>query len=773
MQGFIDLLVERRVILALLSVLLGAWVGYGITLTTMDPKSDAILPEDDPYVEQVDEVEKDFPPSSSAVFTFIGPEGDIFNRATLGAMEALHERFGEVQSAVAVGSIVNHRLNAVDEDAYGREYLLPPLSSLSDADLDQVRSIALADEDLTKTLLAKTGDMTLASLKYRPGGDGLDERLDIARSILALRDSLREEFPDVEIYALGRDLFELDSYNAAQKDRRNLAPLVAGATTALLWFCLGSFVYSMCAFAVSFLSIALTVGAVGWLGYPFNQISNMGPLVVLTIAMADGIHIISVYLQNLHQGMEKKQAMRESLALNFQPITLATVTTAMGFLSLNYCTSAGIYGFGNVVALGVVWAYIVTLTLLPAMVLAVPVKKVPRPLGINRLMGGIGRLVAERGNLLFWGSLVVIALTLAMLPLNKVDFDRYSFIDKDSDFHKVITAMSEKIGNDQSLVYAIDSGQYYGIAEPEFLLELEKFSNWLEEQPEASFVNSYINLLKTLNKAEHDSDEAFYVLPTDNLQVIDYLVTYQLIQEIEPHMEPIFDPEYDTTRLVVGTSNLSNGELLAFNRKIEAWLADNLNPKYTVRQGSGSVVYARLNQTISEQLLEGFTLSFLLITLTMLIGLRSIRYGLLSIVPNLFPVTIVFGVWGLLVGELSPYILMLFSISIGLVVDDSVHVLSKYIAARRAGKSPEDAVQYSLNRAGSAIAITTAALAMGTIILVFSNTYYYQNVALMLTPIILVALLLDLLFLPPLLVKFDRWLEGRGMSIAGAGGAAA
>ena len=121
--------------------------------------------------------------------------------------------------------------------------------------------------------------------------------------------------------------------------------------------------------------------------------------------------------------------------------------------------------------------------------------------------------------------------------------------------------------------------------------------------------------------------------------------------------------------------------------------------------------------------------------------------------------TIVFGFWGLFVGELSPYILMLFSISIGLVVDDSVHILSKYISARRDGQSPESAVQYSLEKAGPAIMITTVSLALGTLILVFSNTFYFQNVARLLTPIILVALLLDLLFLPPLLIKFDNWLE--------------
>ena len=177
--------------------------------------------------------------------------------------------------------------------------------------------------------------------------------------------------------------------------------------------------------------------------------------------------------------------------------------------------------------------------------------------------------------------------------------------------------------------------------------------------------------------------------------------------------------------------------------------------------GSNTILYSRLNNTISTQLLEGFTVSFILITLTMLVGLRSVRYGLISIAPNLFPPAIVFGVWGLLVGELSPYILMLFSISIGLVVDDSVHVLSKYIAARREGQAPESAVRYSLDKAGSAITITTAALATGTFILVFSNTYYYQNVSLMLTPIIVVALLLDILYLPPLLVKLDNWLDKR------------
>jgi len=769
MQGFIDQLLSKRHTLALLTVILGSVIAYGMLNTSLDSSFASILSEDDPYRKEVDQVREDFPPSTGVLFAFIVDEGTVFNFDALRAMEALTSRYVEVESAVSVGSLLNRRLNAVDADIYERDYLIPDLADLSQSQLKDIENIALNDDDLTKSLLSPEGDMALAIVKYKASKDDQDTRLSIAQSVVDLRDSLRAEYPEVTIYILGGVLFELDSYKAQIKDSKYLFPFVVALSILLLWFCLKSLSFSMCLFVVAFATIGLTVGVVGWAEIPFNQISLMGPLVVIMIAMADGIHIVSIYVQGLHKSLSKLEAMRQSLQVNIQPISLATVTTAMGFLSLNYCSSPGIYGFGNVVALGVCWAYVVTLTLLPTLILLLPTNKVPKPLGVHGFISAVSRLVAKRGTALFWGGVVVIVCTMALLPLNKVDFNRFSFIDKKSDFHHAMQALAEKIGNDQSLVFSINSGQYYGITEPEFLDQVNEFSLWLEDQPEASFVTSYTDLLKNLNKAEHDNDDAWNKLPTDNLQIIDYLVGYQLVQEIEPNLEPIFNPDYSAIRMVIGTSNLTNLKLINFNTKIENWISENMNPGYTVKHGDNSILFARLDRSISIELMQGFTLSFILITITLLIGLKSVRYGLLSIMPNLFPATIVFGFWGLFVGELSPYILMLFSISIGLVVDDSVHILSKYISARRSGDTPESAVQFSLDRAGSAITITTISLALGTIVLVFSNTFYYQNVALLLTPIIVVALLLDLLFLPPLLVRFDNWLERKTLTVAQVG----
>ena len=752
-----DRILAWRHLLALATVVLGGAVTWGAVHTRIESGFDSIVIEGDPIRDEVRQVREDFPPTTAIVFAFLPKSGDVFSLEMLGAMDDLTKRYAEVESAIAVGSLLNQRLNAVDAGRLDRDYLVPELSTLAPGDVAGIREIALADDVLTKTMLSPEGDMALAVIKYRASDDDQATRLRVARSAIALRDSLRAEYPEASIYVLGEALFELEGYEAQIEDTRLLFPLVMAISILVMWFCLRSLSFSLCLYVVALATIGLTVGTVGWAGVAFNQISTMAPLVVVTIAMADGIHIVAIYVQGLHQNLGRIEAMRQSLAANLQPITLTTATTATGFLSLNYCSSPGIYGFGNVVAIGVGWAYVVTLTLLPTLILLLPVRKTPQPLGLRGFIDGVVGLVAQRGEAVFRGGAALIVTTLALLPLNQVDFDRFHFIDESSDFHHVIQALSEKIGNDQSLVYSVNSGAYYGITEPEFLGQVDAFSRWLEDQPEASFVTSYTDLLRVLNKAEHDGDESFDALPEDKLQIIDHLVGYQLIQEIEPNLEPIFNADYSAVRLAIGTSRLSNQQLMQFNERIEGWLATHLDPAYEVKHGDHSLLFARLNHAISVELLSGFTVSFALITLTLVLGLKSVRYGLLSIAPNLFPATIVFGFWGLFVGQLSPYVLMLFSISLGLVVDDSVHVLSKYVSARRGGSTPEFAVRYALETAGSAITITTISLALGTLVLVFSNTFYYQNVAQLLTPIIVVAWLLDLSFLPALLVRLDNW----------------
>lgn len=752
-------LVQHRFKLAVVAVLVTIIGGWGVQFMRFDGTNESLFAEADEYKAEVDQARVDFPSSAPSLVMAFEVDGDIFNLRTLTAIDALTRRYIEIDSAIALSSILTYRVSESDKEILGRSYLFPDLDGITESDLQQIKTIALNDEDLTQGRLTSAGNVTFASISYSVSEDTSEARLAVAESAVVLRDSLRQQYPDIRIYLVGGPMFERESNLAREKDNKVLLPLVVIAGVLLLWFCLGSLLSSIALAVVALMTIIVTVGTHALLDIPLNQISRLGPAVAGIVAFADGIHVLSVYAQKILRGADRETALIESININFRPIALATVTTTMGFLSLNLSSAPAIYGFGNIVAIGVVWAFFFTVFLLPAMILFIPVRNIAKPLGVSGFIEGVLSLVTRREKTLFWGFFGLIIVTLFMLPLNKLDNDPFAFIDEGSDLSAVLEIQQREFENDRGLAFVVRSNEYYGITNRDFLDKVDDIATQLEADPQITWVSSYIDYLKLRNKAANDDDEAYEVIPEDRLTVIDYLVGYQLVAEIDPNLGQIFNKDFSAIYLYAATSGLSDEEILQLANKIEL-LADNYaSEAFQVTHANNTILGARLNQIISTELFTGFSLSLVMITMTMMIGLRSLRYGLLSIAPNVFPITIVFGLWGLLDGNLSPYVLMLLAISIGLVVDDSVHVLSKYKTARDSGKSPMQSIENSISLAGSAITITTLWMSLGVALMGFSSTEIFKNLTSIITPIIVVALFLDLLFLPSLLTRFDIWID--------------
>jgi len=207
--------------------------------------------------------------------------------------------------------------------------------------------------------------------------------------------------------------------------------------------------------------------------------------------------------------------------------------------------------------------------------------------------------------------------------------------------------------------------------------------------------------------------------------------------------------------LFINAIPMSNQEMIDLDLRLTEKFEEDF-PEADLIHGSGLLLFARMDELVTIELLQGYSLSLLLITITLIIGLRSVYFGILSVLPNLLPATIVFGMWALLVGQLDPFVMMLFSISIGLVVDDTVHLLSHYLDDRRKGAAQPDAISHAIKTAGPALSITTLILALGTTILIFASTVYFQQAAKLLVPIVVIALVLDLLYLPTILKRFDK-----------------
>ena len=212
------------------------------------------------------------------------------------------------------------------------------------------------------------------------------------------------------------------------------------------------------------------------------------------------------------------------------------------------------------------------------------------------------------------------------------------------------------------------------------------------------------------------------------------------------------------TRLTVTVENLTSKALIGLVEAGQHWLRDNAPPPMQAYGVGPGVMFSYISSRNVQSMLVGTLLAVGLIALTLILALRSVRFGLLSLLPNLLPGAMAFGLWGLFVGQVNLGLSIVSGMCLGIVVDDTVHFLSKYLRARRERRlGPEEAVRYAFRTVGAALVVTSIVLAAGFSILAQSTFGFNGDMGKMSALIIVFALGADLLFLPPLLI----WIETR------------
>ena len=716
---------SRRDALFWVGVIASLLLATGVFRLGFDSSLDSLLTRSDPYLDELDLLEAEFPQSTEIVFAFLAPEGEsVFTRDRLQAIEALRERYLEIPLAGRHSSLLDYysprnlrRLFARDFREYG------------EAELAGLMRTAQADELLTGNLLSN--DASLAFTRIRLNAEFADEaqRLDAAREALRVRDALREEFPELYIHVSGEVLIEFSSRQSMLEDLGGLLPFVILA--CILAIC-GFFRSVRAGFAIlahTLLTLLCALGTLGLSGFSFNTVTAIAPVIIVVVCVASSVHVISIYRQGLLRGMPEAEAMRFSLMQNIRPVTLAALTTAIGFASLNLSSSPAISDFGSTVAVGIVFSWLLTAALLPSLLIRL-IKTGNGSTDGDLLHRAMDRVIAigrRRDRQLFWFCSAFAAVGISMLPLNETDFNRLDFISDAAGLREYFDAIGERLDRGPSISYAVDAGARDGAIDPAFLARMEALLDWLGERDEIESTASVVELLKTVNEMRYDDPDA-YLLPDDSETIENYLRAYRFVQNLDFPLSNFLSVDRSIAALTVNARPMSNQELIDLNDLIDARFEATF-PDADLVHGSGLLVFARMDERVTVELLQGYSLSLALITLTLVFGLGSVYFGILSIIPNLLPAAIVFGFWGLLVGTLDPFVMMLFSISIGLVVDDTVHVLTHYLAKRREGEDIQTAVAHAIRTAGPALTITTLVLTLGTTFLMAASTFYFQQAA--------------------------------------------
>lgn len=757
-------LMRHRVPLLAVLAALCLILSPGLLRLDFDSELSVLLPESDPLVGERRLLQSLFPEEEVISFAVAPDNGDVFSTPALEALAELQQRYREIPGARRIDSLLNH------QSPYGEVSIVPwpwqNLERFSAAERDMMRREALGNPLVRERLMDGDSRITFATVTLDTASTA-DENADRNRRIsLATRsliDDLQDNHPAVTVRASAEALFEHDTRQAMISDLTRLLPLtILGCMLFIAW-CFRSMRSAVVILAVAGLSVLLTLSALGFMGRPFNTISIMAPLVVVIIAVADAVHLLSIHRQGLAD-RSPLTAMQYSLAFNLRPVTLATLTTAIGFASLMLVSAPALSDFGSTVAIGVLSAWLVTFLLLPAVVPALRLHSsdshgtfstaswINNPLKLSR------RLCLRHDRSLFRGVLLLTTLCLVLLPLNRTDFDRMDFVAEDSTVHSYYELVSGHVDRGPLLTYGVMTGQAGGITTPALLNGLDRMAGTLRQWPEVTGVASLVELVRAVNAALPDAGserDGQGRIPESVAAVRQHLSDYRVAQNESYPLSDFVDPDSRVTRFFVSTTRLSNEELVALDRRVHQAFADSVNDARLL-QGSGTLLFARMDDTVTGELMRGYALSLLLITLTLIAGLRSIRYGLISLLPNVTPAVIVFGLRGLFNAQIDPFILMLFSVSVGLVVDDTVHILSTWLRARRSGMASEQAMDTAVFRAGPALLITTMVLCLGSLMMLGASTLYFQEAARLLVPIVALALVLDLTFLPTLLRRAEH-----------------
>jgi len=474
------------------------------------------------------------------------------------------------------------------------------------------------------------------------------------------------------------------------------------------------------------------------------------------MAIADSVHVLMNYLQAKRRGETRNEAMVDSIRINFQPVFLTSLTTAIGFMSMNFSDAPPFRDLGNIVAMGVMIAFVLSVTFLPALMMLLPGREQSGETASSRLMQRLAEFVILRRRRLLLGMGLGSLLLVACVPLNELNDDFVKYFSEKIEFRRDADFASQNLSGLYLVDYSLESGEDGGISEPGFLQNIEDFANWYREQPEVIHVNVISDTFKRLNKSMHGDDPHWYRLPEQRELAAQYLLLYEMSLPYGLDLNNQINIDKSATRMTVMLYNMTTRKVLGLERRAQQWLRDNAPPSMHNEAASPTIMFSNIGERNIKSMLLGTTIALILISLILVFALRSVKIGLLSLVPNLIPAALAFGAWGLVVGQIGLALSVVTGMTLGIVVDDTVHFLSKYLRARREkGLDAADAVRYAFNTVGLALVVTSIVLVAGFTVLTFSAFALNSNMAFMTAVTIVFAIVADFLLLPPLLMALD------------------
>lgn len=710
--------------------------------------------ESNPELEAFEDFQNTYTKNDNFFFTIVPDSGDVFNPQTLSLVEELTQESWQVPFSIRVDSPTNFQHTRAEEDDLIVEDLIKNAGDLTPAQLEEKRAIALA-EPLLRDQLVESGTRAIAvNVVVQYPEQSATEVPSAVQFVRDLRDKYLEKYPGHTISLTGVSMLNMAFQEAGMGDMQDRIPIMYILLIVLMAVSVRSIAGTFTTLLMIGFASAIGMGVAGFAGVALTPIALSAPTIILTLAIADSVHILMTMRGSMKAGMSKTDAIVEAVRVNFLAVMVTSLTTAIGFLALNFSDAPPFWHLGNISAVGIVAAWIMSVTFLPAMLSVLP-GKAPKvtPEGQNSFFASLADFVVGH-----YKKLIVIMGTLAVILVANVPNIEFNdqwtaYFDETIEFRRDSDYSNDYFGF-YTIEFSVLADGEGGVSDPAYLEKLDEFANYLRTLDNVRHVYSVSDIMKRLNRNMHGDEQSWHRLPDDRELSAQYLLLYEISLPYGLDLNSRINIDKSASRLTVTLSNISTLETKVFLNAAREWIA-NEAPDYmkATVPTSPQVMFTYVSERNVESMIGGNIIAVISIGIVMIFALQSMKLGTLSIIPNGLPIVAAFGAWAILVGTVGFSVAAVASVSLGIVVDDTVHFLAKYVRGiREKALSRAGAIKYAFETVGSALVVNTAILVIGFSYLALSHFKMNADLGLLTALAISLALIFDFLFLPALLL---------------------
>ncbi|MCB2181075.1 MAG: MMPL family transporter [Desulfobulbaceae bacterium] len=734
---------------------------------TMDTSNESFFRPDDKVLIDYNEFRNQFGKDEFIVIAISGPE--IFNLDFLERLRDLHQDLEQnVPYLDEIKSLVNIRNTRGEGDELIVEDFLTKWPE-NQADLDTLKKRADANSLYRNYILNEDDTMTAIVIKPLACNPDLEEMLldegtcqpmtnKQNREMVAAIDQLVARYNTENFTILMSGMPVVIEYLnlTIEKDLAIIIPMIFLMVIiflGLLFRRITGVVYPVLIFTLALLS---SLGVMAVLGIPMTNITTILPSFMLVVSISDAVHILALFYPSFQNCGDRKKAITAAMQHSGLAILMTSITTAGGLISFTAAEIAPIADLGIVTPVGVLLALFYTIFLLPALLAVFPVKKKinhkKREQFADKIFDAIAEFTCKKQVLVIGVFLLLLIVAISGAAKLRFEHNALKWFPSDSHIRLATEKIDREMRGTVSFDVVIDTGKVDGLYDPDFINALEasivKFGNYDTEDLFVGKVLGLTTVLKETNRALHGNDQNFYVLPDNRELIAQELFLFQLSGSDD--LEKLVDQQFSKTRFTMHVPYRDTSRYKKMVAYVQKDLAAHF-PHCRIKTTGVNALFVEILNNVMTTMSRSYTIALLLISVLMVIMLGKLRMGLLSMIPNLFPIFMTMGLMGWCGIPLDFGTILVGSITIGLVVDDTIHFLHNFGRYYDESGDPLQATKTTLHTVGRAMLVTSFVLAGGFLCDLLAELTINKNSGFLIASTILVALIADFFLAPAIL----------------------